>query len=229
MKSAVMQPYLFPYLGYYQLVNSVDKFVFYNDVNFIKKGYVNRNNILHNGHALRFTVPIPKASQNKKINELSFDENVNKVLKTIKLNYTKAPFFKEVYPIIESVLTDKNRSVDYICSRSVKDVLSYLEIKKSFYLSSDLNHNRELSAKDRLIDMSKLLGCPVYINSPGGKDLYNKEYFSSKDIKLSFIEIDNYCYEQNCNEFVPHLSIIDVLMWNDKQQVLKLLNMYKLV
>lgn len=224
-----MQPYLFPYLGYYQLVNSVDKFVFYNDVTFIKGGYINRNNILCNNKAQRITVPVLGLSSNKKINELSFDKNVNKILKTITQNYAKAPFFEYIYPIIESVLMDDNRSVDYICSRSVKEIFSYLGITKAFYLSSDLNHDRELSAKDRLVDMSKLMDCSIYINSPGGKSLYNKEYFTAKNIELLFIEIDNYCYKQNCNEFVPHLSMIDVLMWNDKQQVIKLFNKYKLV
>jgi hypothetical protein len=229
MSFAVMQPYLFPYLGYYQLVNAVDKFVFYDDVTFIKGGYINRNNILSNAKAQRFTIPVPGMSSNKRINELCFDKNTKKILKTIEQSYKKAPFFEEVYPLVASVLKDDNRSVENICSKSITTVFEYLGIKKSFHFSSELEYNRDLSAADKLIAMSDVLGSKSYSNSPGGKSLYDKEYFSSKGVALSFIEIEQYEYAQNSTEFIPHLSMIDVLMWNSKEEVIELLTKYKLV
>lgn len=229
MNFAVMQPYIFPYLGYYQLVNAVDKFVFYDDVTFIKGGYINRNNILSNGKAQRFTIPVPGMSSNTLINELSFDENVKKILKTIEQNYKKAPYFEHVFPIIESVLNNDKRNVQHVCAKSISLVFAYLGIKKQFYLSSDLDFNRDLSAADKLIAMSDALKSNDYVNSPGGKMLYDKKYFSEKGINLSFIEIEKYDYPQKFDGFVPHLSMIDVLMWNSKEQVKELLTKYKLV
>jgi len=229
MSFAVMQPYLFPYLGYYQLVSAVDKFVFYDDVTFIKGGYINRNNILSNGKAQRFTIPVPGMSSNTLINQLNFDGNVKKTLKTIAQSYKKAPYFEHVFPLIEVVLNDENRRVDHICAKSISVVFEYLDINKDFHFSSELEYNRDLSAADKLIAMASLLKSNDYINSPGGKSLYNKEYFAEKKICLSFIEIEKYEYSQNTDEFIPHLSIIDILMWNNKEQVVELLTKYKLV
>ncbi|MDP2562107.1 WbqC family protein [Psychrobium sp. 1_MG-2023] len=229
MKLAVMQPYLFPYIGYYQLVHAADKFVFYDDVTFIKGGYINRNNILSNGKAQRFTIPVPGMSSNVLINELNFDGNVRKVLKTIEQSYKKSPYFKEVFPLIETVLNDKNRSVAHVCAKSILLVFEYLGFNKESYYSSQLEYDRSLSAADKLIAMTELLKVSAYTNSPGGKSLYNKEYFSSKGVELSFIEMDKFIYAQNSEEFIPHLSMIDVLMNNSKADTVNLLTKYKLV
>ena len=229
MSFAVMQPYLFPYLGYYQLVNAVDKFVFYDDVTFIKKGFINRNNILSNGQAQRFTLAVPGLSQNKLIKDLEFESNIKKTLKTIKQNYAKAPFFNAVYPIVESVLTSENRNVAQLCAKSVTDIFDYLNIKKEFFLSSNLNYDKTLPAADKLIAMAGVLTASNYINSPGGKTLYSKEYFIENGVNLSFIEMEKIKYQQGKNDFVPNLSMIDVLMWNSKEQVEELLTKYKLV
>lgn len=228
---AVMQPYLFPYLGYYQLVQASDVFVFYDDVNYIKGGYINRNNILSNGQVQRFTVPINQASSFKKINELSFSHNVRKQLASIEQSYGKAPYFHDVYPIVKAVLNSENRNVAHICRKSVEAVFSYLGIEKETYLSSQLEYNREQSAAERLISISELLDCRNYINSPGGKILYCKEFFSERNIKLSFIEMEDVEYFQSgpTKEFVPYLSIIDIMMHCDKSLTKKLLNKFSLV
>ncbi|MBG0757072.1 WbqC family protein [Vibrio cidicii] len=229
MKCAVMQPYLFPYLGYYQLVYAVDKFVFYDDVNFIKRGYINRNNILVNGAAQRFTIPVPGATQNKKINTFEFSMDVMKTLKTIQQAYNKAPYFQPVYEIIKEVLTSNNRSVTYICKLSIEKVFDYLNLDKDYFVSSQLDYNRDLTAADKLISISKRLECTEYINSPGGIDLYQKEYFKEQEIELSFINMIAGEYFQSNHDFVPYLSMIDVLMWNSKEQVKQLLEQYELV
>ena len=104
MKIAIMQPYFFPYLGYWQLMNIVDKFVIYDDVNYIKRGWINRNRILVEGKPFYIHVPVMKASQNKIINEMEVfvDSSLRKKeLKTIELAYKKAPFFDSVYPLIK--------------------------------------------------------------------------------------------------------------------------------
>lgn len=229
MKFAVMQPYLFPYLGYYQLVKSVDKFILYDDVTFIKGGFINRNNILSNNKILRFTIPVPGGSSNKLINELKFDVNVKKILKTIEQSYRKAPFFKDVYPIIESVINDGDRRLEFLCKKSITSVFDYLGLKYEVIFSSDLEYDRSKLAADKLIEMSKVLGIRNYINSPGGIDLYDKEYFDEHNVTLKFIQTNEYNYQQKTDDFIPNLSMIDVLMWNKKEDVKELLNQYRLI
>jgi hypothetical protein len=224
-----MQPYLFPYLGYYQLANAVDKFVFYDDVTFIKGGYINRNNILSCGKAQRFTIPVIGMSSNKLIGELEFDKNVRKILKSIEQSYRGAPYFGIVYPLIDAVLTCENRSVSHICAKSITEVFKYLGISREFLFSSDLVYDREISAAEKLISMSTILKETDYINSPGGKALYDKDDFTAKGVNLSFIEIKDYEYKQVNSDFVPHLSMIDVLMWNDIGSVNEMLTRFRLV
>lgn len=226
---AVMQPYLFPYLGYYQLVNAVDKFVFYDDVTFIKGGYINRNNILSNGKSQRFTIPVPGMSSNKLINTLEFDPNVKKILKSIEQNYKKAPYFYDIFPVVESILNNEDRNVANMGAKSICAVFDYLGIEKDIYFTSELEYEREQSAADRLISISKLLRCSEYINSPGGIELYKKQYFEKSGVNLSFIKMDEISYFQGGDTFVPYLSMIDILMWNNKAEVVELLSKYKLV
>lgn len=229
MKIAIMQPYIFPYIGYYQLVYSVDTFVFYDDVNFINRGYLNRNNILVNGEAKLFTIPLIKASQNKKILDIYCQENVSKVIKTIHQSYSKAPYFNVVMPIIEKVFTSENRNLSYISSSSIVAVFEYLGIERDFVFSSDLNYDRNDSAADKLINICGLYGSRNYINSIGGMNLYSKEYFSLKGINLEFIKKEDTAYKQYENNFIDNLSILDVMMWCSKEDIIKLLSQYRII
>ncbi|MEW6989407.1 WbqC family protein [Colwelliaceae bacterium 6441] len=229
MKLAVMQPYLFPYLGYYQLVNCSDVFVAYDDVTFIKGGYINRNNILVNGEQSRFTIPVLGASSNVLIKELNFDKNVKKVIKTIVQAYSKAPYFSEVFPILEKILLQDDRNVASMCKSSIVDVFHYLKKDKEYQTSSLIDYNRELSAENRLMALSHKLNCDEYVNSIGGRELYKKEHFANDGIKLSFIQMKKIEYHQPQNPFVANLSMVDVLMWCSKSEIRKLLNEYELI
>lgn len=231
-KIAIMQPYVFPYIGYFQLINAADKFVLYDDVNFINKGWINRNRILLNGKDYLFTVPCEKASQNKLINEVEVKiekKAAEKFLKTIKNSYNKAPFFTNVYEIIEKVFEFDKLPVSEFAFQTIVSVMNYLEIKKEIVFSSKKYSNRELKKADRLIDICRQENCTNYINSIGGKDLYDKNYFEQMGIKLSFLKTENIEYKQFGNIFIPNLSIIDVLMFNGKTTVMKYFNQYTLI
>src|SRR5687768_6232595 len=110
MKLAIMQPYFLPYLGYYQLVNAVDTFVFFDDVNFIKKGWIHRNQVLVNGEAHKFTIPLKDASQNKKIYEVHLSDYAawrDSFLKIIDFNYKKAPYYENTRELLAKILFQK--------------------------------------------------------------------------------------------------------------------------
>lgn len=223
---AVMQPYIFPYLGYYQLVSVADVFVLYDDVNFITRGYINRNNILVDGAAQRFTLPVPGSSQNKKIFELNFSPDTKKILKTISQAYSKAPFYRDVYPLIEMVLQAEDRSITSVCQLSIKSVFDYLGVEKKIIKSTDLAYDRGASPADRLIEITKSFEDSVYVNSIGGQVLYDKEYFDARGVELKFLRMKSIHYSQGEDEFIPNLSMIDVLMWCEPTFVKKLLSEY---
>ena len=229
MRLAVMQPYFFPYIGYWQLISAADTFVIYDDVNFIKQGYVNRNNILQNQKAHLFTLELIGASSNKKINEIKIGGNSNKLLKTIKQNYSKSPFYKDVFPVLDEILNNEEKELSKFLGFSLVKIAKYLNIDTKFLYSSDMKNDKTFKAQDRLIEMSKILNATGYINSIGGIELYDKEVFSQNNINLSFLKTHKISYKQFNNEFVPNLSIIDILMFNDKEKIKEILTMNELI
>jgi len=229
MRIAVMQPYFFPYIGYWQLINAVDIFVIYDDVNFIKRGYISRNNILQNQKAQLFTLELIGASQNKKINEISVGNNSKKLLKTIKQNYSKAPFFNDVIPLLEEILNNEEKELSRFLGFSLVKISKYLDINANFLYSSDLENDKSLKAQERLIEISKILNATDYINAIGGKELYDKQGFLENNINLSFLKSNEILYKQFNNEFVSNLSIIDVMMFNSKEEIQRLLQKYNLL
>lgn len=229
-----MQPYFFPYLGYYQLLNTVDKFVLLDDVAFIKRGYIHRNSILINGKPHRFTIPIEKSSQNKLINQtnLCFDkEGKASFLKMIKMAYLKAPYFSTVFPLIEDAVEfDSGAMPIHIFIRySLQKVKEYLNIATDLILSSEIKKDNNLRGQDRIIEINRCLEGKIYINPYGGKHLYDKEIFHNSGIDLRFIRMLPCTYRQLKNDFIPNLSMIDVLMFNSKYEVVSLLNQYELL
>ena len=228
-----MQPYLFPYLGYFQLVNAVDVFVFADDVNFIKGGFINRNKILLNNEEYIFTVPLANKSQNKLINEIQISEKFKGypegIIQTIKQAYKKAPFFKDVFPIIESVFQSDIQNISKLAASSVESVSKYLEIKVDFkYSSLSFNHTKGEERSMRLINITKELGFSTYTNPIGGKNIYCKKYFESLGVKLNILETEDLSYAQFNDNFIPNLSIIDVMMFNSKENCNKLLTKYRI-
>lgn len=219
MKVAIMQPYFLPYIGYFQLINSVDKFVIYDDVNYIKKGYINRNNILINGKTHTFTLELIKASQNKKINEIEIGANKEKIFRTIEMAYKKAPVYNEISSLLKNIILYDNHKLSSYLENSIVAICKYLDIKTEIFLSSNIDKNNSLKGEDKIIEICKLLNADEYVNPPGGKDLYKSDNFKINNIKLQFQEVNILEYKQFGNEFVPNLSIIDMLMFNIITQI----------
>lgn len=236
MKLAIMQPYLFPYIGYFQLINSVDKFVIYDDVNFIKQGWINRNNILVQGKPYLFTLPLINQSSFSKINEVFINNTLyeswrKKILRTLEQSYKKAPFYKEIYCLVDNVLDVGAQNIDIsaISRKSFVDTSKYLDINTEFIYSSSVYENENLSGKKRVIDICKKENAMHYINPIGGQELYDFDFFKEHGLELSFIKTLPIEYNQFKNEFTPWLSIIDVLMFNSIEETKLLLDKYELV
>lgn len=225
---AVMQPYVFPYLGYYQLAFHSDKFVFYDNVNFIKGGFINRNYILSQGRSQLFTLPVENASSFTKINQLSFAKNRAKVIRSIEQSYSKAPYVNDVMPIIKAVLGSEENNVAALGRMSIQAVFNYLSLELDQCLASNLDYDCDASAAEKLYSLCALFNADKYCNLAGGKVLYDKQEFAKHNIELSFLEMDQVNYPQGKNEFVPQLSMIDLLMWQPVDEVVRLLNKYSL-
>lgn len=231
MRLAIMQPYFFPYLGYFQLINMVDKFIIYDDVNWINRGWINRNYALSNGKKVLITLNCKETSQNKKINSIKVGDNQGKLLKTISRNYRKTPFYSSVFPLIEQVITESDGAlISEVASNAIFLISEYLKLKTVFETSSGYYADSiSLKREKRLIDICLKNQADTYVNAIGGMQLYSKEQFEKFGIALKFIRSKAVSYNQFNHEFIPWLSIIDVMMFNDVGAVRDFLECYDLV
>jgi len=233
MRLAIMQPYFMPYIGYFQLINSVDKFVIYDNIQYTKKGWINRNRILVNGKDQLVTLSIKKDSDylnvvDRELSE-SWNKDKNKMLNVIKAAYSKAPYFEDSYELISQCLNNPESNLFRFIYDSIILINGYLDIKTPVIISSTINTNHTLKSQDKVLSLCKSQNADVYINSIGGVSLYDKETFKRHEIELNFIKSNPIQYKQFNNEFVPWLSIIDVLMFNSKEEIKKYLNNYTLI
>jgi hypothetical protein len=233
MKISIMQPYLFPYIGYFQLINMADKFVIHDDVQYIKGGWINRNRILLNREAYLFTLSIKNDSAFLNINQRFFTENFDKerkkILNIVELSYRKAPYYSNVKKLLDCIFYLDKMNISQMIIHSLKIICDYLDINTQFYISSELTKDNTLKGEQRVININKCLEADHYINSIGGEKLYSRDVFEKNDIKLSFLQPRFAEYSQFDNQFVPWLSIIDVLMFNNKEEVQEILSQYDLM
>ncbi len=233
MKLGLMQPYFFPYIGYFQLIHAVDRFVLYDDVAFIKQGWINRNRILLHGKDFMFTVPLKNASSftsiaDTEINMPLYNTWRPRFLKTLEQAYAKAPYYRPVADLVADVLHGDSRSINELAASSIINSCNYIGLKREFVLSAQQYNNNELKGKDRVLDICRREAADKYLNVPGGKDLYDRAEFNAHSVTLNFIEPGKISYKQFGDNFIPWLSIIDVMMFNAPQDVLQMVGNYTL-
>lgn len=216
MKIAIMQPYFFPYIGYFQLISAVDLFVIYDNIKYTKKGWINRNRILQNGKDIMFSLPLKSDSDYLDIHdrELSADFNREKLLNQIKGAYRHAPYFASTFPLIEQVINHDEQNLFQFLQYSLLKTCAHLGLATDIKTSSSISINDQLKNQDKVIALCKAVGAKTYINAIGGLALYAPEAFAAQGIELKFIRSKSLEYPQFNHPFVPWLSIIDVMMFN---------------
>lgn len=231
MKVGIMQPYFLPYIGYFQLLNAVDKYVIYDNIQYTKKGWINRNRILQNGKDVMITISLEKDSDYLDIKERVISGNFDrkKLLNQIKESYRKAPFFTEAMPLIEEIIGCDETNLFHYIYHSVRKIAEYLNINTEIIVSSTLNIDHSLKGQDKVIAICKELNATDYYNAIGGQELYAVDDFKKENIDLHFLSTNPIEYTQFKNEFIPYLSILDVIMFNSVDAVKDLLNNYKLI
>jgi hypothetical protein len=223
---AIMQPYFIPYIGYFQLLAAVDKFVVFDDVNFINRGWINRNRLLLNGVAHTFTIPLCGASQNRLICEIELDDTQNwrgKLLKTIQQAYGKSPCYAQVSILMESLINYPSVRLDEFILNSIREIVRYLSIEVEIVNTSRIYKNSHLKGQERIMDICQQEKANAYINPIGGVNLYDRTRFARKALSLYFLQSRPISYSQGKGEHVAWLSIMDVLMFNEPTAARQLL------
>ncbi|MGJ0430649.1 WbqC family protein [Methylobacter sp.] len=228
----IMQPYLFPYIGYFQLLECSDIFVVGDDVQYIKGGWINRNRILVNQEPCWLTFPVQGDSADLPINQRHYVESQNvrsKILRRIECAYRKTPYFKDIYPVIADIMSFGSSNVSEFNTNAIRRLASLLNIQCRILVASELEKDNSLKCQDRVIETNRCVGSSHYINPIGGMALYKERDFLKFGIELSFIRSDAIHYHQFAEPFVPSLSIIDVLMFCPLDEIRKFLKQYQLL
>lgn len=231
MKLVIMQPYLFPYIGYFQLMQAADKFVIYDDVNYIKGGWVNRNRILVNGQPFMFTLPLKNAGSNIKINAIEVGGNEfikwrEKFLRMLQQAYAKAPFRNEVIALVDDVLKEDRNMLGDLLRRSLQIVIDRLSINIDLVPTSSIFSNSDLSGAERVLDICAREKANVYVNAIGGKELYSQDQFRSHGVKLHFLRSNPLPFTSA--DRIQGLSILDLMMWETVTDIAGYLRQYDL-
>ncbi|MFJ7970437.1 WbqC family protein [Psychrobacillus sp. NPDC096389] len=231
MKIGIMQPYFFPYIGYFQLMNAVDKFIVYDDIQYTKSGWINRNRIRNNDKDFLFTIPIKKGSSYESIieKEISSDFSRDNLIGQINTFYKNAPYYYDVIPLIKEIIMYDTKNLFKYIFNSIIKVKKYLGLDTKILISSSIPIENSLKSTKKVISICKATSGNIYINLPGGKELYSKDIFIESNLELKFIESNPILYNQSSEIFIENLSIIDVLMFNDLKTIKKFLCNYNLV
>lgn len=255
MRLAIMQPYFFPYIGYFQAINAVDKYILYEHIRFIKKSWISNNRMrIRNGHEISLKIPLSDASSNRTIAETRIDNHKDwrgKILKDVRMIYRNSPYYKEIFPFLEDIFRPEYTFIHQLNGESIKAIARYLDIGTEIQIYNDhflpleadleeidhgnyrkftyLEKTRPVRRTARIIAMCRNEGAKVYINAIGGIGLYSKEEFRQYGLDLKFLKTNDFTYNQHSKDYLPNLSIIDVLFFNGKDGTRNLLNEYTLI
>ena len=216
MRVAIMQPYFFPYIGYFQLIGAVDLFVVYDNIKYTKKGWINRNRMLQSGKDVMFSLPLRNDSDSLDVRDraLATDFNRDKFLNQLRGAYSRAPRFAEVVPVVERAVRHPDANLFAYLHNALIRTCEHLGLTTPIRISSTVDIDHGLKNQDKVIALAQAVGATTYVNAIGGLDLYDRETFQAHGLGLQFIRSTPFEYRQFGDPFVPWLSIIDVLMFN---------------
>jgi hypothetical protein len=223
---ASMQPYFLPYLGYFQLLSHCDVFVLLDDVQYVKRRWINRNRILVDGAPHWLTLPVQEASSQLPINGRHYRLDrviIDKMLRRIEAAYRRAPHFAAVFPPLADMLNFADTNVAAFNANLVARLAAMLGVGTPLALSSSIVEGANLAGQDRIIEICRRLDATDYLNPIGGAGLYQADRFAEAGLGLRFLRPTIEPYRQFCPATVPDLSVVDALMFNDAAELGRLL------
>lgn len=233
MKLAVMQPYFFPYLGYFDLINSVDRFIFFDTAQYPRRGWVARNRVLHPRQDWQYIcVPLHKAPRNTAIGDMQiFHENAwkDRIVNQLEHYRTSAPYFRLTMELVSSCLENDFQRIADLNVYTLRALSTALGLNAEFQSLSEQAQCADVEgdATSKLIQVCRWSGADHYVNLPGGTGLYDASQFAQQGIRLEFRHLPTLEYETPGYQFEPGLSIIDVLMWNTPETVKAYLDQHR--
>lgn len=230
MRLGIMQPYFFPYLGYFDIINCVDKWIVFDTVQYIRHGWINRNRILHPKEGWQYiTVPLKKHSRETAIKDMRTANEQNwraRIIGQLQHYSKKAPYFHETIAFVEDCLAPQESFISRLNALILGKVCARLEMRfdYSFFSEMDLGLGPVEGPEDWALRISEAMGADEYVNPPGGIDLFDKQKFRDSNIKLTTRNLPPFEYSCRGYEFIPNLSIIDLFMWNEPEIIKKYLD-----
>lgn len=236
MKVAIMQPYFFPYLGYFQLIKNSDTFILLDDVQYIRHGWVNRNRILKPEQDWQYIlVPLQEHEQTTLIKEIKVQDNdiwKDKILRQIQHYKRKSPFYLNTKILLEECFNHTDTSITRLNGFYLEKVCNYIRLPLNLKISSleNYNYSNVHTAGDWALKICQQIEGTEYLNPINGKEIFNPQDFSNANIELCFLNCTDISYSQRRNGIIElGLSIIDVLMFNSPEQIHNLLEKCEIV
>lgn len=225
-----MQPYFLPYIGYWQLINAVDTFVVYDNIQYTKKGWINRNRFLQNHTDAMFSIPLKKDSDYLNVDQREVAESFNrrKLINQLRAAYQRAPFFSQSMPVIETIIEHPEMNLFRYIHQSIVVLCGHLSIHSKIIASSTVDIDHSLKAQDKVIAICEAIGATVYVNPIGGTSLYSPAAFAERGLDLFFLKSIPFEYPQFGKPFVPWLSVVDVMMFNSVDNAQRMLAKFEL-
>lgn len=229
MKIAIMQPYIFPYIGYFNLIYESDIFVLYNDVQYIERGWINRNRVISREGAHEFTIPLQKSSSSKLISDIYLADKTlwqDKFLKMVEMTYKKAPYFLPAFSLINEIFSKDEEKIDGLIYNSIVSIFKYLGVDKKIILSTEIDYDRGVDKVEKIISIANQLSANTILFPTGSVELYSQKMFPN--FKTDVIKPELLPYKQfKKDQFTSGLSIIDLLMFNSKENLINHFSHYK--
>ncbi len=231
MRLGIMQPYFFPYLGYFDLINCADRWIVFDDVQYIRHGWINRNRILHPAGGWSYIIVPVKSSRESLIREVKILDDgkwKRRILGQLQTYKKGAPYFQEVMDLVENCFAYGGDLISQFNTFILEKVCSYIGIRFNYTIFSEMKlklHTID-GPGDWALRISEAVGATEYVNPPGGVGIFDPEKFKAASIKLTIRQLPALEYQCTGYEFIPHLSIIDLLMWNSPQQIKSHLEQY---
>jgi len=235
MKVAIMQPYFYPYIGYFQLIQAADRFILFDDVQYIRHGWINRNRILKPGEGFQYIImPLAAHSRETLIKDIQLadaDKNKDKILRQLEHYKKTAPYYKTVRSLMGDCFANPQNSLVAMNAYNLKAVCDYIGLNFKVEISSQMNfgYSQVQDAGEWALRICEQLQAKEYINPEGGRELFDDGKFEKSNIRLQFLQPVVKEYDQRRSHFEPGLSIIDIMMFNEPAGIKQLINDYQLV
>lgn len=234
MRIAIQQPYFFPYLNYFCLIQQAEHFIFFDNVQYVRHAWYERNRILKpcSGGWQWFMAPLQKHSHTENLINVLINNDIdwqNKIFAQLNHYKRKAPHYYDTMQVIAQIFQRQYAGVIELNVSAIESICAYLGIftRMERLSQMDLVYNTANAPDEWALNICKgMKGVDQYVNLPGGVNFFDRSKYERAGIDLKFPALRNIHYPQNRNCFEPDLSILDVMMFNSPHEIRQMLTQF---